>query len=235
MLKRVGAAMAAVLLAAPPLARGQAVTYDETQALFYARNISAAAYEYCSLEGMTLTALGPSRVVNIPIETSGSSVATVASTAGTGPFLGLAVGDELTAQLNGLTTYRYVAAYTDVDTIEVDTAWDLGTTGVPFRWRNLVCGTAADDGLITSGRRAQRVVFDIQVLSIAATSIDVQIEGRNPGAGTGWTPVGTETYTATGGGAIVVNQLHYEQYRLGVKVTGDVGDQSVTAKVTVIG
>lgn len=235
-LKRVGLVAAALWLATPPAARAQVVTYDETQPLFYVRDVTAAAYEYCAMLGATNSALGPSRLVTgRTIETVGSSTTTSASTASTAPFLGVDVGDELTVVLSGLSTYRYVVTNADDDTVTVDTAWDLGTDGVVFRWRDLTCGTGANDGLVPAGRRAQRVVFDIQVLTINATSIDFQVEGRNPGAGAGWTPVGTATYTAVGGGAIVVNQLHFDQYRLGVKVTGDAGAQSVTAKVTVIG
>lgn len=236
MLKRILAVITAVLLAAPPIARAQAITTNETQALFYARDLAAGAYEYCSLLGQTKMALGDSRFVGSPllIVTAGNVVTTTAKTASTAPFRGIDVGDEIKLALDGVPTYRYVATNADDDTITVDTAWDLGTTGRSFYWRELVCGTGANDGRIIVGAGAQQVVFDISIAAFNATSLNFIVEGRNPGAGTAWTPIDTKDYTATGGGAIVVNLLRFNEYRLGVKVTGDTGANTTTAKVTVV-
>lgn len=236
-MNRVKSAIAVVaVLALMPTAPAQAqLTASTSKALFYTRDVSAAAYEYCIMAGLGGGALARDIPVTRPIETSGSSTTTVASTASSKPFLGIDVGDEISVASEGsndVRLYREVITNADDDTITVDTAWDLGTTGVNFFWRDLTCGTAVTNGIIsTSGR--ETVTFDIQVITLAATSIDFIVEGRLQGAGTGWTPLTTAVYTAVGGGAIVVNRLGYQQLRLGVKVTGDVGTQSVTAKVVV--
>lgn len=238
-MNRVKSAIAVVaVLALMPMAPVQAqnsLTASTSKALFYTRDVSATSYEYCIMAGLGGGALARDIPVTRPIETSGSSTTTVASTATSKPFLGIDVSDEISVASEGsndVRLYREVITNADDDTITVDTAWDLGTTGVNFFWRDLTCGTAVTNGIISVAGR-ETVTFDIQVITLAATSIDVQVEGRNQGAGTGWTPLTTATYTAVGGGAVVVNRLGYQQLRLGIKVTGDVGTQSVTAKVVV--
>lgn len=224
---------ALLLLPAVPTAAQSNLNASTSKALFYTRDITAAAYEYCIMAGAGGHALGKDIEVTRPIVTSGSSTTTTSKVASQAPFLGIDVNDEISvANVDGERAYREVITNADDDTITVDTAWNLGSTGVGFWWRDNVCGNAATNGIITVAGR-ETVTFDIQVITLNATSIDVQVEGRNQGAGTGWTPLVTASYTATGGGAIVVNRLGYQQLRLGVKVTGDAGAQSVTAKVIV--
>ena len=231
-MKKFVIAALALALAAPLPLHAQLAASNTGKALFYTRDV-AAAYEYCILAGAGGGALDKDIESRILIETSGSSTTTSASTATSAPFLLPAVGDEITVTLSGVKTYREIITNADDDTITVDTAWDLGTTGVPFFWRDLTCGTAVTNGIISAAAYTT-IIFDIQVLTLNGTSIDARVEGRNWGAGTGWTPVGTATYTAVGGGAITANRLGYDQYRLGIRVTGDTGVQSVTAKVKVI-
>jgi hypothetical protein len=225
--------LAALMVAAPPLGAQIPAQMAHGAALVYARNTAAAAYEYCILAGQNGRALDQGIPISIPIAFTSGSTATAAVTALTEPFLHVAVGDELRVNIPSAGTatktqeFRYVTARADSDNVTASANWPATVTSTNFTFKKLTCGTAATDGVI--GVNGATVVrFSVEVTAISATSIDIQIEGRDRSAATTWTVLDGKSYTATGSDAFTLSSLMYDEVRIGMKVTGDTGTQAVT-------
>jgi hypothetical protein len=241
------------LLLSPIVALAQAPESVLGWPLVSARAITQTSYEYCVTTGENGAPLGVSIPSNplAPVKTSGSSVTVNAVTGSTNPFTPLSVGDEIefpvssiaAINLNVGVLYRVVATKPSADQITVDTALDLSliAAGYPFRWRKLVCGTAATDGWFPASQyQGLKITWEMNTLGSA--SADFRVECRDRGAdnqpvqvwGPGATtyPVGgvTSASITTSRFAVYVPESWY-QCRVGSKVTG-AGTNSLTVKVS---
>lgn len=238
MKKRTALASLALLFLAPVTPSLSQNTPQQTrrQTLVYNHN-PGAAYEYCRMTGQSNAVFDVAYEGRIKITTNGSSTTTSALVASSAPFLGIDVGDELIVNLadsaSGKVERRSVVTNADDDTVTVNAAWTLSpdaTTGRTFRYKLLACGTGADDGAIgTDGYKVVR--FDVQWTTKAAASLEILVQGRDRSGTTAWSDLATDVLGAVGTKTIQVNQLVYEQMRIGIKVSGDSGDQAVTIKV----
>jgi len=175
--------------------------------------------------------LGPGTIVNKRIKTTGSTTTTVCAASGE-CFRGLAAGDLLltNAPDQSATTFgilreyeRSITTFTDSNNVVVNAAWDLTTTGVTFRVKRKLSGTAATDAWFSvEGLETINVQFDLT--SFNATNDIVTLECRVDKFAAANT-LFTSTFTATGSTAIGVNlrSAPQEQCRVGAKITGDTG------------
>jgi hypothetical protein len=170
-----------LLLAAPAAAQGVKTAQFATR-----YDLDAAALTYCVVKGTNGDPYGanytggPGKL----IETSGSSTTVTAVTAGTLPFDSLGVGDLIFVQTSTTNTdIRVVAAKASGDSITVDVAvdWSAGS-GFTFSWRDLVCGTTANDGWIdVSGLSGDKVITLQWDQGDLATGLLWQIECKTQG------------------------------------------------------
>jgi hypothetical protein len=158
-----------LLLSAPVWAETQ-VTFMRAMDL----NAAAGAYLYCNtVEGRN----------DFKILTSGSST-TVTGASGTSPFDQLGVGDDITAQVSGSYLTRTITAKASGSSVTVDSAINLsgnGTTGYPFTYRDLRCGSTDADGWVNTDGMASKTLF-LRVIAMTATGgMDYSIECRGTG------------------------------------------------------
>jgi hypothetical protein len=218
--------------------------------LFSGRDLTETAYTYCATFGdSTGVAKEPWKVPDprIKVVTSGSST-TVAAHGATGepdPFTNVAVGDELrfivpagtvSNVVTQTTYYRYVTARASASSITVNSAIDLGTTGLPFNFRTLTCGTSATSGMIaTDGFRNANFQFEYTTKN--ATSIDWRVECQVKGSNTGWVIVIPSSGTSTNLTAVaatsgrIFDVSDYDYCRLGMQVNTDTGTNTVNGAV----
>lgn len=220
------AVVAALLAAVPPVAAQQPIS-DRLAYLAMRYDVTATSYTYPRLTGagsvFDSPIIGPAE-----IETSGSSTTVTEVTASSAPFASVAVGDILYVQpaANAPVTIRRVATRASSASITVDAAVNW-SGGFPFGYRKFATGTGASDGWIYVSRTtAATKAVQISVETINATSIDYSIEGRIapdlPAA-----VLLTGTFSAVGGDVFPIPEA-VQQIRVGLKVTGDAGAQSVS-------
>jgi hypothetical protein len=143
-------------------------------------NVTSASYQACKTIG-TGSPIQQPIALPAPVKTSGSNTTFTAVTAGTGPFTGLAAGDVLILPTStagtGRTQMRSIITWTSADTVVVDTAYDLGTSSVLSRYKQL-CGGGDDDGW-TNVKGLINVGLQIQIFAQnTATGIDMVVECR---------------------------------------------------------
>lgn len=100
---------------------------------------------YCAFKGQGNRNLGEWLTGARQIKSSGSSTSWTSSTASSGAFVGLAVGDLIRVAINGTAYERVVATYTDQDNIVVDAALDL-TDGYGYTYKRKACGVGSAKG-----------------------------------------------------------------------------------------
>lgn len=215
------------------------------QAKVNVRRYGILAYDLSSTSTIYCTSSAQDFVPGInAIATSGSSVTTTA-VSGT-PFDAIAVGDWI--QATGL--QRQVATKASGASITVNSAWNLGTAGVGWQYLHFTCGTAASDGWMSiAGLDLAQACAEINTLN--GTSVDVVWEARSdlsqtnpiqihPGTagsasscGSGTHASGFCNFTAAGIGARVCIQTAgpWDAVRVGLKITGDSGVQSISTYV----
>lgn len=181
---------------------------------------------------------GPATVGRKPAKTSGSSTSITAVTAGDAPFQGLQVGAELQVNRDGTNDVVYLAAIADDDNATTDAAvnWQTGpqsSSGRHFKFRQFLVGTTAADGWVEC-RRFKGVKIQFVVHSYNSTGITFSIEGRNKFTQTTPTVITTKQFTATGSDFVDLQPLDapWDEFRVGVQVTGDSGANSVSAAST---
>lgn len=239
------------LVAALVLSGGPAAAQALREAvLFWNYELDATSYTYCIFTGTGGDPFGRDNAGRAAIKTTGSSTTVTAVTAGSGPFRDMAVGDYIAVTVDQVVTYRYIATRTDQDNITVtgprptDAAavdWENAGAGRNFTWRRRTCGTGATAGWINVADFTWvGVQYDIAQMN--ATSIDVQIQGRDTTRGSNpvtiWppNPIGTgvcETgnYTAARICEVVINPNTHSAIRVGFKInTDDVGDTGANAE-----
>lgn len=235
-----GAALALLMLA--PIAGADFPNGRVSSTLAQNHDIATAGYTYLVFGDRNATLapvnqdgttgwLGPGTSVNKLIKTTGSSTTTVA--VGTNePFRGLAVGDLLLTNQKdqSATTFgilreyeRTISTFTDSNNIVVDSAWDLTTSGVTFRVKKKLTGTAVTDAWFSvEGLNSINVQFDLTTFN--ATSDTVTLECKTDKFAAKNT-LFTQVLTATGSTSAAVNLAisPQEQCRVGALVTGDAG------------
>jgi hypothetical protein len=85
---------------------------------------------------------------NGAIVTSGSATTLTGLTDAFNSFAGLAEGDVIEVLVAGVITDLVIVTATDADNVVVDTAVDLGVTGVSWYYYKTTCGQAATSGWI---------------------------------------------------------------------------------------
>lgn len=195
--------------------------------------------------------------IAIPIETSGSSATTTASTASTNPFVNVAEHDWIAVRTAPNTVLRrLVTAKADSDNVTVASAWDLGTAGLPFSWWDHATGTGADSGAITVADMQSPFQITMEYNQGDLGSLDARIECRVNTLQPQWVIVYPNETDACGAGgtlsstycnfvtagestrlAVVVHGS-WDQCRVGLKyVTSDASDattnrEQISAYVT---
>jgi hypothetical protein len=223
------AAIALATLLSPSLALAQPAPVSvRWYPLASGYNPSSVSYIYCAPSSASGTPEAIWHHSTSRVVTSGSSTTVTALSSTTMPFqqifAGTAANYILRFNLNGVLTYRQVTAAASAISITVDSAVDLGTTGLTFDWALVnQCGTAATDGWFSVSGVA-KVEFIFQIDTLGSTSIDriVQCKGEGPRASP-ITAVAAANYTATGGEKMTVS-TQWAQCRLGVKVNTDGAD-----------
>lgn len=235
------------LLAAALAIASSAMSYNENRSvdLFYKLDVSSAGYTYYVMRGRGGDPYGEPVQVTVPIKTTGSSTTIAAVTASTNPFAGLAVGDVIYITEPGgagpLQSKRVIVTYTNADTIVVDAAITIPATGTTFGYKKRTGGTADTDGWFTvSGYASLTSVLD--AVTVNAASIEMSLECRigtssptricsSPG-----TTVCSSTVQATAAGAFpfAVWSGAFSACRVGTKVTGDAGAQSVSGYAAMV-
>lgn len=215
-MKKAVLGLLALLLAAPVYAATTAVP------LVLEKDVADASFTYCAISSLN-TGVGNSRLV-----TAGSTTTTTA-VGGVSVFGALLAGDQLTVQLaDGSILTRYVVT-PGTTSIVVNSAWDL-TGGFAWQYRTYAtnpCGTGADSGWLT--RPSGALTVAVTVATLNATSIDYSVETRSvPG---GRFVQGAASISAAGTAAVTPIGA-WTQYRVGLKITGDAGVQSVTVMGT---
>lgn len=196
---------------------------------------SVGTYEYCATSGKGGVVNSPDRVEIAKVVTSGSSTTVSALTAGEEPFANVAVGDELTfVGMGGLpldtagNEYRLVTARASADSITVNTAIDIGTTGRTFTYRKRACGTAATDGWFYTGGWQDFTVYVQADQSDAGGGVDVALYCEAFSSASGQTRVFQKTYSSYGdpsGRDAVTVTNYWDRCRLGIRLlTSDPSD-----------
>lgn len=198
---------------------------------FSAYDVPNTSYTYCVTSGQLGNPWGPATRVAIPVGTSGSSTTVAAITASSAPFATVAVGDVLYFQTDpyGAVSTRYVTAKASSDSITINSAITLSASaGYPFQYKHVACGTAATDGWIGVNQFTTKAI-QLCVSTLNATSITFSVEAKIAGAPSSATLL-TPAYTATGCNVYSVPE-QVDQLRVGVKLAGDAGAQSVDARI----
>lgn len=111
------------------------------------------------------------------IVTSGSSTTTAALTTGTVPFNAVTVGDVIYATVGGALTGRVVTAKASGNSITVDSAWDLGVTGVGFTvWKATCAATGTSSWINVAANLNTNVALLIDQLGVGSGGVGVKIE-----------------------------------------------------------
>lgn len=236
--KSVAVLLLAILCA--PMGRAQAL---KRFYYFQDYDLDSSSVIYGKFEGDS-TANESGRQIGIPIETSGSSTTTVASTAGTNPFVNVGAGDWIAVR-TAIATYlrRQVISKADSDTVTVASAWDLGTAGLPFYWWDFTSGTGTDNGAVNVGDMQSPLTIGFSYDQGDLGSLDMRVEcrvntlqpqwvvvypGESDTCGTGGTLASGYCQFATAG---ISTRLqidvygHWDQCRVGIKYnTSDASD-----------
>lgn len=179
----VAAPLLAVLLVPAPELEGQTAGTQVTGYLVAHFDPDSSTPTGCRVQGTGT----PPQPVNIsaPVKTTGSSVTIAAVTAGTNPFSGLAVGDALvlrSSTAGSRPVLRSIITYTSADSVDVDTAIDVGTSS-SASYLKQTCTTGNEAGWSsTSGLRNISVQVQIAQQN-TTTGIDVTVECRADVAG----------------------------------------------------
>lgn len=192
-------------------------------------DLDSSSYIYCYTLGKDGNVRGDWLPGNGFIKTSGSSTTTVSNTTSGAALNGISVGDELMIVVSGRFVRRYVTAAASVDSITVNSAWDL-SSGTGYYVRHRTCSTAATAGWFrVSELNSFSVEFKIQQMD--AASIDVLIQCRADDASGATNDVFTRNYTGTGGDVYVapseLGQLG-DECRFGMRVNTDDGADTTT-------
>lgn len=235
------------ILALPSLALAGSQETANFNAIY---ELDATSITYCVLAGKNGNPYDAGIESRASIVTSGSSATTSALVSSSAPFAEVAIGDIiLVAGFDA----RVVVSKADSDTITVDTAWNLGATGVPFRWKKSTCGTASTNGWIdVAGADSFMITLSIEQVNVTG-GIDVQVQCRGsditkvvnqvfPACTTG--ACGTvQNYAGTAGitstTSMTFTGFPYQQCRVGwlIHTSDDGGDtganaERITASVT---
>jgi hypothetical protein len=243
----------AVLLALPPAPPPlQAQAAQVSFPIVSDHDFDSGTMTYCLLSSIKdATSLGN-------IKTTGAT-ATVDAATGT-PFTAIAPGDTITVQpgSNNFAQVRYVVTKASSAQITVNdpaTDWSgAGSTGYPWSYRNLTCGTSDSAGWFNvSDYRTRTVHFSIEQLVVSAGSVAVQIDckGSNnwdkptrvypPSAPASVGQCDTGLFTVAGATArcevVLSSDLEASACRFGVSLTDDGGDtgtnrERITASFT---
>ena len=112
-------------------------------------DVESSTLTYPALVGARGDAWAAPLKVNIPIDTTGSSITVDAVTGATLPFADLVVGDLLIVRKdNSVTDMVWIIAKASGDQVTVNTAVDW-SAGYIFEWLDLVAGTGVDAGWIS--------------------------------------------------------------------------------------
>jgi len=195
----------------------------EAQIVSMNYNLAASAYTYCRVL--------PARQIR-----QGSLADVSASTTVTGsdsPFLGMAVGDVLTFTSQDTVQVRTIATFTNANSIVVNSAITITGAQTTLLWGDFTCGTASDDGWFDADCPGG-ITIQVQIDTINATSIDLQVEGKLPYPGAEAMKLINNSWTATTNEPLVVTEPGLSQFRVGQQVTGDAGAQDVTLAVSCV-
>lgn len=220
-----------LLLFLLPALAGAQPTEQRSAQLLSSYDVASTGYIYCRLLGTNANPFG-AEIQGVGLaKTTGSSANIAEAVADANPFAGLAVGDILIFRIAGVTYQRRIITYTSDSAVVVNTAIDLGSTGVPFTYLKQSCGTAATDGWIDVALSGE-INFVRDITTINATSIESQVECRVNG--TGAIILDTKTIGTTGAYSYIVPTAAWDACRLGVKVSTDTGIQAITARVLLV-
>jgi len=245
-------ALVALALASP----AHSVSRSTSVTLFANYNVVATSYTYGFFRGPDNANADPlGEGVKSPLKaktTSGAQVTIEAFTALSAPFAPLVAGDLLIfpnaptvvnagpsgVNVQGKTRRqeRVIVTATDDNNSDVNAAIDLSqdSTGYNFYWKKFVTGVETTDGWFDVASFAG-VEFHIVVTTLAADSIDYSIECRHTQANSAPAQVfvGSIASDTLGSNSDTLYLgIPFDQCRVGLKVTGDTGDQAVWVEVT---
>jgi hypothetical protein len=213
------------LLAGLLLSLSASATQRSTRTILWKYDLDSATYIYCVFSPTDITGNGR-------IETSGSSATVTAVSGFTGPFANVAVGDEITATSNLLSTpiTFTVVARASATSITADRAINLDVDGgTPFTIRNLSCGTSATDGWfsVPIGQNTLIITYAQGDLTGGVTySIETRARGNYSEAVQADTGVIAAT-TALANSSMVVLGEQTQEWRVGLKyTTADTSDST---------
>lgn len=205
------------LLAGLLLSLSASAAQRSTKVIVWNYDLDSSGYTYCVFGPADITGDGR-------IETSGSSATVTAVSGFTGPFANVAVGDEITASSNLLTspvTFTVVAR-ASATSITADRAINLDVTdGVVFTFKDLACGTGATDGWF-SVPIGQNTVVITYVQGDLTGGLTYSLETRARGSLSQAVQADTGVIAATtalANSAMVVLGEQTQEWRVGLKYT----------------
>jgi hypothetical protein len=171
---------------------------------------------------------------NARITTSSSTTTTTSLTSSTSAFQAVEQYDALLVMQNGLPLRRYVSAAASVDSITVNSAWDLSdlTAGYRYSYRNFTTGTAAESCWIpVAGYKSFTVQFIIDQMVVTG-GIDFKLECRMEAAISSPSVIFSNNYTAADSDGYSVQNNEWDQCRVMVKIgtSDDGGDLTTNAE-----
>ncbi len=220
-----------LLLLFPSLVHAQRFVEQKNADIVYAYDVTAGSYTYCRLLGVQQDPFGNPVAGGPLIKTSGSSTTVTEATASTNPFAPIGVGDVLYISVGPgvqAPTVRAVTAKASDASITVDSAITL--TGNAWSFKKLSCGTGITDGWIPVGLFAT-LNFTIELVSLTAASDDFQVECKKGVVTSAAAIIDTTSMAAPGTYSRVITDGVWDACRVGLKVTGDAGVQSINASL----
>lgn len=220
-----------LLCLAPAVASAQSFLVEQKIAeVAYAYDVTSAGYTYCRYLGVQQDPFGTPIPGPRLIKTSGSSATVTSATTGDNAFAEVAVGDILFIAATGTTTptTRVVTARASADSITVDSVITLA--GNTWGWKKQSCGTGITDGWIPVGK-FYNLAAQVEYVTKNATSVDFSFECKQGNVSAAAAIIDQTAMTATGVYSRQLASGVFDSCRLGLKITGDGGAQSVFASL----
>ena len=248
----------ALLLALAPStpAQMQGVSQSQLYGLYDLDSTTAISCAYGIVRSSVFEA-GVTATTSGRAVTAGSSTTTTSTT---DAFANIAVGDPIWANISGKSVGRLVTAKASAASITVNSAWNLGSTGVTLTYQNANCGANAG-WFSVEGAESFTITWEIVAMAVSAGGIAVRIEERSnpldgigpttniwPGTNSADAKCGSGTYasgncvytTATNSGMVFTSAgvLHSRQVRLVFLLSdtddGDASPEQLTGFIRVV-
>lgn len=177
-LMKIVLAMLSVLLCSGVRAQAPPILYD-----YDPDSLSYTCASFCTAPTASATSDCPGNgtVVKKLVTTSGASSATLTSVNSDSPFSSLSKGDLIRISAGGVQYTRYILTYTSSNSVVLNSAVTVASTGVGFTWWRLVSGLSTTDAgyfVMPQGQPGVNLVSAFDQIS-ATGGVTYKVECRN--------------------------------------------------------